>query len=131
MLVKSYLYYYGAGTEPNRRVEFYRPDPSSLEARVDALRNGQWIQTSVLKPGEIEVELATVEMRIEQVKERYIEKSKKEYESPRMSEYTVDKQDEILNNLEPNGPYRLEIENAPGGPEGLEKVVSIQIFNSQ
>jgi|JI10StandDraft_1071094.scaffolds.fasta_scaffold20163_2 hypothetical protein len=130
-LIATYNYYYSSGIAPNRRIEFYRDDTSqSIYAIIKAcMGHNNWKEISILKGKKILVEIMTTSEKIEGLVAQkkglpFIWKPDQQ-----LSKLELNKQDDVLRNLEPEGPWRIEIANGVGNNLKFEKVLSLTIFN--
>lgn len=136
--INTYKYFGSAGTEPNRKIDFIRSseNPKELTAIHSVFDNAVWRPTSTLPAQEIEVEMISKSMR-HQILQDIISKKKagqpvdipKLNEYKKMSELSIENQDAILKNLEPIGPWRIEITNGFSEDAKFEKVVFLSFFN--
>jgi hypothetical protein len=124
-VLATYRYYYGAGTEPNRLIEFTRKasKPQSISAIVKAgtLDNNVIIS----KITEIDVEMLSTS---EKTKALMTGQSVNVPDKP-LSELSLEQQNNILSNLEPRGSWRISITNGIGDNPTYEKVVHLSLFN--
>lgn len=129
--VASYKYFYGAGSEPNREIHFYRQDDKTqaIQGKIHAYYNGKWVNVCTVPGHEINVEMLSTSD-----KARLIAEARQKGTRPclrqniKLSDLPQDEQNKILNQLNPKGPWRIEITNDIGS-NGLERVVHLNIFN--
>ncbi len=133
-LIQTYSYYNSAGTRPNREIQFFRGcdgKPESIYAVVKGLRSGVWYDISRLDKDQIKLEMMSTSDKIKGLLAERREKEGFEIiQDKRFSELSVEKQDQILHSLGPNGSYRLDITNRFGDDLRFEKVVDLTIFKS-
>lgn len=124
----TYFYFYGSGTDPNRKIDFFF-DEGNIRAEVSAFREGVWTPPIAVVPGDRII----VEMQSTSEKVQAIMKARNTGTSPKFDNQPItsikNPQTQILSRLAPKGPWRIEIENDVGGPDGYEKVLTLQLFN--
>lgn len=127
----KYSYTYGAGREPNREINFQRDgdEPKSIKAVISAQFNGRWSVISELCGSKINVEMmsTTDKMQALLARRKGIDYTRKPDIS--IAELPGEKQEEILNSLEPKGHWRIAITNGFGGNPRFEKVEQLSLFN--
>lgn len=128
MSITTYYYTYGAGTKPNRKIEFIRKD-GGITAKIEALRLGEWKLISTLSGSEIHVEMMSTSDKVRGLIAERMGSCKLEWLNKKLSELDKSVQDNILQMLEPDGPYRIEITNGFGSDFTCEKIIHLGIFN--
>ncbi len=123
----SYRYYYGAGTEPNRLIEFTRKasKPQSISAIVKAGTLDKNVIISKINGTEINVEMMSTS---DKMKALIAGQSVNVPDKP-LSELSLEQQNNILRNLEPRGTWRISITNSIGDNPTYEKVVYLSFFD--
>lgn len=130
MSLGRYEYMYGAGSKPNRRIEFFHDTKNpSIRAVVQACNSGQWQTISELGGEDINVEMNSVSEKI-----KYLLDKKSGFTSTLKPDQTLEKcppslQEKILSSLEPDGPWRIEVMNGFGDDPKFEKVIALTLFN--
>lgn len=131
--IQTYSYFYGAGTKPNREIQFFRGDsgkPESIYAVVKGLRNGVWNDISKLDQSQIDFEMMSTSDKIKGLFEARKQGTSFEFlRNKYFFELPTEEQDRVLHLLDPEGPYRIEITNGYGEDPRFEKVVKLTIFN--
>ncbi|NGX42460.1 MAG: hypothetical protein K940chlam7_00740 [Chlamydiae bacterium] len=127
MSIGEYEYYYGGGSKPNRKIEFFREEGSNtITARVRAVTPKGLKDISNLDGSNIEVDQMSTS-----------EKTKKlmageDFFPPtdKLSELGKEKQDVILGALAPIGNWKIEVINGFGTNSEFEKVTRLKITNA-
>ncbi len=129
--VAEYRYFYGAGSEPNRKIEFQQEEgnPQTIQAKIFAFDRGNWKEISSLSGDKINAEMMSTSEKVKGLKEE-----RKGIFSPRtpdkkLSELPITEQERILRNLEPQGSWRIEISNGIGKDPYFEKVIQLNLYN--
>lgn len=126
-VLATYRYYYGAGTEPNRLIEFIRKasKPQSISAIVKAGTLDNNVIISKINGIEIDVEMLSTS---EKMKALMAGQSVNVHDKP-LSQLSIEEQNNILRNLEPRGSWRISITNGIGDNPTYEKVVHLSLFD--
>ena len=132
--ISEYHYTYGIEDRNNRKIQFRREDPDNPKtvcAVVKGLMQGKWIPVSYLKGDDINVEMmSTTDKIISLMNERNgdIVNNKPD---KKLSELSCIEQKNIIDNIKPVGPWRIEIYNSPNNDKypSFEKVTRLSLFN--
>jgi len=120
-----YYYFYGPGTQPNRRLEFHES-----EIICFAFKSNEWRQISKISLNEVHVESMSVSDKIHELQCAQKESRNPVYKSDTLlSDHPLKKRLEILSQLEPNGSMRVEITVDIKPQAEFEFVVSLSIFD--
>ena len=130
--VGQYRYCYGTANEANREMQFLRYPDGHIQASIYALFTPQGPkEISTLSGDQIKVEMITTSQKIQELKAvRKGEKSS--FVGPQekaLSSLSGEEQEKILQQLEPRGPWRIEISNTFGPDPHVEKVIGLNFFN--
>ncbi len=132
-MLGAYYYTYGAGVQPNRKIEFLNPaGGKNISIQVSAYddKARAWkIIYRLPNPNITFEELSTTE-KVEKMMAARNSNSKFTLPYPiPVDQIPPKKLKNIFNNLEPNGPYRLAIRNDIGSDPTYEIIDKINIFN--
>ncbi|NGX60913.1 MAG: hypothetical protein K940chlam9_00387 [Chlamydiae bacterium] len=131
--IGTYVYTYGAGSAPNRKICFERESgqTGSFCAKVYAYSNGEKKQIGMLSDSDILVEGASTSDKLKAIAEYRNNHCKPNLLPSRViSEFGVDEQDNVLSNLTPKGSWRVTIQNHVGDDPRFEKVVRLTLFDA-
>ncbi len=127
-----YNYTYGAGSRPNRRIDFLREDlknGGTIYARVIARVPEGEREISKIIGSEINVEMMTNTEKVKVLMDQRSGIPTKRTPDKKLSELSIIKQNEILSGLEPDGYWRIEITNGFGRDPKFEYVERLNLFN--
>lgn len=129
----QYPYNYGAGEDYNRRVDFYRgnsQDPQSIRAQIMALLHGKWVPLNEVPGSHVSVEMISTTGKMQAMIQARAAMTSPQYPpNQTLSSLTLAAQNGVLQQLDRKNGRRIEIENDVGGPNGLERVVHLHIFD--
>ncbi len=132
VILQTYLYTYGAGDDPNRKIEFYRQtqsDPRTIQARISALHQGEWILLNDLAGNRISVEMMSTTEKMQAMIRARDGHPVRNQPDALLTNFPLESQSGILYQLDPENGKRIEITNDVGGPRGFESVVQLNIFD--
>ena len=127
-----YNYTYGAGSRPNRRIDFLREDlknGGTIYARVIARIPGGEKEISKINGSQINVEMMTSTEKVKVLMDQRNGIPTKRTPDKKLSELSIIKQGEILSELEPDGHWIIEITNGFGRDPKFEYVDRLNLFN--
>lgn len=110
----TYQWLEGAGTKPNRKIDFLKPEdgnPHHIAASISSRAGGKWKPLIGIKAPDIEVELMSSQDKLDQLNQQIQSGKEIQISDPikKFSEMTEEEQKSILDNLEPEGPWRIEV----------------------
>lgn len=132
--VGQYCYYYGPGSEPNRRIVFYEngSDPQkSVTASVFAVVPGGFREISALSADKMTVDMLSTSKKMEAlIKARAgIATSIAEPQEKPLASLPTQDQETIIRGLQPKGTWRIELTNGFGSVPRFEKIESIHFYD--
>ncbi len=130
MCISEYYYFYGSGTEPNRKIEFFSDPKKGIFAKVKAFKgDGNWTDVSDVSGEKIVVEMESISDKVDAIMKARERKESPIFNNKSMSELSPETRRRIIDGLQPKGSWRITITNEVGGSEGNGKVESLHIFN--
>lgn len=129
--VGDYQYTYGAGSEPNRRIDFFPTvDQKGVFAKVSAFAIANWVEISRVYPENISIDMMSTTDKMQALMKARETNSYVDYQSSRkLSSFSLDEQMQYIQALEPKGPWRIEITNDIGANPQYENVIHLKLFN--
>lgn len=131
----KYQYTYGAGSCPNREIEFKKlveTDPATIYIEVFAISCGERKKIGFLEGKDITVEMQSTREKVRDLQAARLRNTP--YQAPSdksLSQLSIDEQNNILKNFEPIGSWRVSIVNDINRDDlSVEKVKRISIFNA-
>ena len=131
-VLATYKYTYGAGSQPNRQIDFVETKDSQngIQAIVKACTEGVWTDISCLSGQEINVEMMSTSDKVRAFQQERAGGGTWKTPDRTLAQMETQQQQAILSQLEPIGPWRIEITNGFGSDPRIEKVVHLNLFNS-
>ena len=129
MNVQDYYYTYGAGTQSNRKVSFNLDENKDFAASVSALSENKWKEISILRGEQVEIEMMSTSDKVRALIERRKGMSTPMAPNKFFQDLSLKEKKRLINQLEPNGPWRLEMANSTGESAYFETVTKITFFN--
>ncbi len=130
MSISEYYYFYGSGTEPNRKIEFFSDPKKGIFAKVKAFKgDGNWTDVSDVSGEKIVVEMESTSDKVDAIMVAREKRESPIFNNKSMSELSPRTGRNIIDRLRPKGQWYITISNDVGGAEGYEKVESLHIFN--
>jgi hypothetical protein len=131
--VAQYNYYTrgGAGTGPNRRIDFKRQDsiPTSVFAEVYAITPEGDQLVSKLSGSQINVEMMTISDKLAALKLKQKGETVPTIPDQSLDTLSLEKQDMLFSTLEPKGRWKVEVSNQLYPVSTFEKVSKLSFFN--
>lgn len=125
----SYLYGYGAGSSPNRKIDFFT-DEEKISAEVQAQVEGAWTKICDVCEDAMSVEGASTSKKVEIMREARRLGQTTEYPPDQdFSELPHETKAGIIKSLDPKGFWRISITNDIGDNPRFEKVVRIHFYD--
>ncbi len=126
---QRYEYTYGAGSSPNRRVEFYEQD-GTFTAVIFGKRMGEWIEITRLAEKSMFQEQMSTSQKIAKMNEARGSGASPNY-PPDRSFSNISREDKLLllNSLSPDGSWSIMITNSLGGNPRFEVATHLHFFD--
>lgn len=128
-LVGTYLYTYGAGNTPNRKLEFYG-DESKIWGVAQGKTNGSWKLMGEISESNMILEGASTTEKIKLLLEARENLKNPEYPPDRtFDQILYSDRLRVIENLQPSGQYRVTITNHIGANPFFEEITKLTFFN--
>lgn len=130
-MIGKYEYVYGAGSTPNRKIEFYE-NRGIISAKLQGKIQGKWedMLCANLDEKHIIKEGASTTDKV-----RIMLESRKNNKSPTypsdktFCDLQLDEKKYLISKLEPEGEWKIEISNTIGADSRFEEIKSLRFFN--
>jgi hypothetical protein len=128
-MLRVYSYTYGSGSSPNREIEFQQDKDGRIIAIARARFNGQWIETSRLQENSMRVEALSTKEKIQIMKEARAKGIMPDYpDDLLLSAIKPEEKRQLILSLEPEGPWRISVENGIGTSPRFEQIKHLDFF---
>lgn len=130
-MITTYQYTYGAGAAPNRVLEFYQDAGGHIAAVIKALSQKGWIEISKVDESAMSVEaLSTTEKMQRMIEARKRNTAPLYPQDKLLSTLSLDQKRQLLQNLDPTGPWRISIQNSIGENPRFEKITRLDFYKA-
>jgi hypothetical protein len=130
-MITNYQYIYSPAAAPNRVLEFYQDAEGHITVVAKALSQNSWIEISRIDESQMSIEALSTNKKMERMIEARARNEVPIYPKDQpLSALNIGEKRQLLQNLEPMGPWHISIQKGIGKNPRFETIKRLDFYKA-